>query len=163
MLIAEMPILPVLQEVPPMPNARRQNRETFVRLFQGFVNEYGEVAAKKIIRHLVDHSGGFRICIPGPGPDPLFGCSPLFRQLWRSTCFMFGHDSGRAIMNKIVVELGDRRIWFPDYKDLYLWERNEKIQNLYQKYDTGDNAEELGIRFRCCAVHIRRVVRGEDD
>jgi Mor family transcriptional regulator len=65
-------------------------------------------------------------------------------------------------MNKIITELGGRRIWFPDYKDLYLWERNEKIQNLYRKDVTGDNAEELGIRFHCCAVHIRRVVRGDD-
>ncbi len=150
---------PMRLEVLPVPNSRRQNRETFTRLFQGFVDEYGEAAARKIIKHLVDQAGGYRICIPGPGPDPLHGCSACFRQLWRSTCREFGHASGRAIMNKIIVELGGRRVWFPDYRDLHIWERNEKISSQYN----GENAEELSLRWNLTREWVLRIVRGDED
>jgi len=116
-------------EAPPMNNTRRQNREAFIRLFQGFVADYGNVDGEKIIAHLVCHDiGGERRWVPAPGPDPLSRCGENFRKLWRDTCAKFERASGRAIMNKIMVELGGRRVYFPDYKDWSMWARNMKIQ-----------------------------------
>ncbi len=86
------------------------------------------------------------------------GCSAFFHQLWRSTCREFGHASGRAIMNKIIVELGGRRVWFPDYRDLHIWERNEKISSQYNS----ENAEELALRWNLSREWVLRIVREED-
>jgi hypothetical protein len=126
-----------MREILPMPNTRRQNRETFVRLFQGFVNEYGEASGKRIMKHIVDNAGGIRMDVPSSNPglnqhvkldnDPLHGCGVYFRRLWISTCKEFGHDSGHDIMNKIVCELGNQRVYFPCHKEINRWERkNEK-------------------------------------
>jgi hypothetical protein len=155
-----------------MPNSRRQNRETFVRLFQGFVNEYGEVAGKKIINHIVDQAGGMRIWVPASNPklnqyasldnDPLHGCSACFRRLWVSTCHEFGQASGRAIMNKIICEISGlchHRVHFPSHRDLYRWERDEKMQNQY----TGDNIAEIALRWNMSVPQaLKRVRRRED-
>jgi hypothetical protein len=146
-------------EALPVPNTRRQNRETFTRLFQGFVADFGNETAEKIIRHLVHDAGGLRLSIPGNNGDPLYGCSSLFRQLWINTCAAFGPATGRAIMMKIIVEFGGQRVWFPDVNDLCRIERNEKIRGLYN----GANCQELAIRFTMHPVHIRRIARGEDD
>jgi len=178
MLTAEAP---VHREAPPMPSTRRQNRETFVRLFQGFVNEYGEVVGKKIVKHIVDNAGGMRICIPENNPklnqtrkwidgklcvidtvlynDPLYGCSACFRMLWVSTCQEFKQSSGRAIMHKIIVELGGRRVYFPNYRDLYKWERNEKMKNQY----TGGNIDEIAERWSMSRLRALQIVTGEDE
>ncbi len=165
MLTAEMPRH---LEVLPVPNSRRQNRETFIRLFQGFVNEYGEAAAKKIIKHLVDQAGGLQLSIPGPGPDPLCGCSAWFRQLWRDTCKEFGRKSGRAIMNKIMGQLGGRRVRFPDYLDLYIWERNVKMHNQYCEIRSSGRSSiealtELSINWNIHIRHVHRIVNEEDN
>ncbi len=156
-------------EVRPMSNTRRQNRETFVRLFQGFVNEYGAVAGEKIIKHLVDNAGGLRLWIPGNDipvnqsliihGDPLCTHSACFRRLWRSTCREFGQASGRAIMNKIVVEFGGRRVSFPDYEDIYKWERNEKMKNQF----TGNNIDEIAARWGMSPLRALQIVTGEDE
>jgi hypothetical protein len=147
----------------PMPNARRQNRETFTRLFQGFVNEYGEADAKKIIKHLIDEACGVRMWVPAPGPDPLSRCSPSFRRLWRSVCNEFGRASGRAIMNKIMVEVGSscssRRISFPDYKDLCIWERNEIIKTQL----ACANSYEVAHRWGMSRQWVLRIGRGEEN
>ncbi len=163
MLTAEMPSRP---EVLPMHNTRRQNRETFTRLFQGFVSEYGEDAAKRIIKHLVDQAGGLRMWIPSSGPDPLSRCGYFFRLLWRETCKTFGRQSGRAIMNKIMVELGGRRVYFPDYRDLYIWDRNEKIRRQYipgMPDGPKGNEEELVARWGLSRYWILRIANGQDD
>jgi hypothetical protein len=153
-----------------MPNTRRQNRETFVRLFQGFVNEYGEIAGKKIVKHIVDTTGGMRIWVPENNPklnqhtvldnDPLHGCSACFRMLWISICHEFGPASGRAIMHKIIVERGGSRVYFPTYRDLYKWERNEKMRAQYSKCK---NVEEIANRWNMSWQRAAQIVRGEED
>ena len=155
MIIAEMPV-PVM-EAPSVPSHRRQNRETFTRLFQGFVIDFGNESAEKIIRHLVRDAGGLRISIPENNGDPLFGCSPFFRQLWVNTCQSFGSDAGREIMLKIIVEFGGQRVTFPDPVDLFRIERNERIRAQYN----GANCQELGLRWGLHPVHVRRIARGE--
>lgn len=147
--------------------ARRQNREALTRLFQGFVNDYGNAAGKKIIKHIVEHAGGIRIHIPGRSHklnqyatidnDPLHGCSACFRNLWINICCEFGQASGRAIMNKIVVELGGRKIRFPDHETFYRSERNKKIRNLYD----GANCGELALRFNLCMSQIKNIINGD--
>lgn len=152
--------MPIEMDIPLANHTRRrQNRETFVRLFQGFVNEFGEVAGKKIVKHLVDLAGGYRILIPAAGPDPLFGCSSQFRRLWVSTCREFGSKSGHKIMSKIIAGLGGRRVWFPDYKDLFTWDRNKKILDLFD----GTNCRELACRFKLSSISILRIIRSMKD
>jgi len=152
----------------PMPNSRRQNRETFVRLFQSFVNEYGEVDGKKIVKHIVDNAGGMRIWVPSSNPklnqyaalnnDPLHGCSDCFRRLWLSICREFGRTYGRTIMNKIVCELGNQRVHFPCHHDIFRWERNEKMKNQY----TGKNIAEIALRWNMSVPQAQKIVTEED-
>src|SRR5512144_1524940 len=111
MLLAETP---KRLEVLPVPNHRRQNREAFTRLFQGFVVDFGDKAAERMIWHFVRDAGGLRLSIPANNGDPLFGCSSLFRQLWINTCAEFGPMLGRAAMQKILIEFSDQRVTFPD-------------------------------------------------
>lgn len=164
MLIAALP----KREVLPVPNTRRQNRETFVRLFQGFVDAYGEAAAKKMIKFIIDQAGGLQLWIPGPGPDPLNRCGYWFRQLWRNTCQEFGRNIGRAIMNRIIDELGGRRVRFPDYLDLYIWDRNIKIHSQYCSLresgrSSSEACAELSINWSIHIRHLHRIVRGEEN
>ena len=143
----------------PMCNARRRNLETFKRLFQGFINEYGNDAGEKIIDHLVNHDiGGRRVWVPAPGPDPLSRCGQNFRKLWRDTCTKFGRESGRAIMRKIIVEFGDQRICFPDHEARYRAERDTKIRNLFN----GTNIQELALRFGLHRAHIYQILDSDD-
>jgi len=156
MLTAEMPLS---LEALSVPNHRRQNREAFTRLFQGYVADFGNEAAEKIIRHLVRDAGGLRISIPENNGDPLFGCSPFFRQLWVNTCTEFQPEPGRAIMLKILVEFGGQRVTFPNPDNLSRIDRNERIRCQYQ----GTNCQELGLRWGLHPVHIKRIARGEDN
>ncbi len=147
-----------------MNDTRRQNRVIVTRLFQGFVKDYGEAAGKKIIEHLVSHAGGQRIRVPTNNPglnqhaslsnDPLHGCSACFRRLWMTTCQELGQASGRAIMHKIVCELGGRRIWFPDIETLYRMERNLKICAIYN----GTNHKEIALRFKLSVTQINNII-----
>ena len=126
---------------------RRQNRETFIGLFRGFVDDYGDIAGKKIVKHLVDvvaEAECRRIWIPDPGPDPLSRCGRTFRKLWRTTCEVFGRSSGRAVMNKIMIELGGKRVNFPDHQTLCRWERNAMI---YQQHKNGMTMFEITSRW----------------
>jgi len=134
--------------------ASPKSREATTRLFQGFVTDFGDELGEKIIKHIVDQVGGYRILISAPSPDPLFYNSRNFRRLWRSTCEEFGRASGRAIMNKLIVELGGRRISFPDHEDICRFERNRRIRNLYN----GTNCSELAFRFRLCRCQIKRII-----
>jgi len=140
-------------------NHRRQNREAFTRLFQGYVADFGNEPAKEIIRHITLSAGRLRFRVPQNNGDPLFGCSPYFRQLWVSTCEAFGAESGRVIMQKIMVELGNQRVTFPDPEDLSRIDRNERIRCQYN----GCNCQELGLRWGLHPVHIKRIARGEDN
>ena len=159
-----------IPEVPHMHSSRRQNRETFVRLFQGFVNEYGEVVGKRIMKHIVDNAGGIRMDVPARNPglnqyvkldnDPLHGCGVDFRRLWRSTCKEFGHNSGQTIMNKIVCELGNQRVYFPCHKEIYRWERNEMMKNQYSK---DPNIKALALRWGMSVPQAQHIVEEEDD
>jgi len=154
MLIAEKPLSP---EVLPVPNHRRQNREAFTRLFQGYVNDFGNETAAKIIHHLALSAGRLRLRVPQNNGDPLFGCSPYFRQLWVDTCETFGSESGRAIMQKILIEFGAQRVIFPDLEDLSRIDRNERIRCQYN----GNNCQELGLRWGLHPSHVGRIARGE--
>lgn len=145
----------------PMSNARRQNREAFIRLFQGFVDEYGPDAGEQIIEHLVRHEiGGERRWVPAPGPDPLGRCGKNFSRLWRDTCSRFKRASGRAIMHRIMVELGGRRVYFPDYKDWSMWDRNWKIQAQLHR---GDRPEEVADRWGLSPQWVRKCRKEEEN
>ena len=141
-------------ELPPVEKtARRRNREAIMRLFQGFVADFGNELGEKIIKHIVDQAGGYRVLLPAPSPDPLpHGCR-CFRRLWRSICGEFGRASGRAIMMKFV-ELGRKRISFPDHEDMCRFERNRRIRDLYD----GTNGHKLALRFRLCRTQIIRII-----
>jgi Mor family transcriptional regulator len=97
--------------------------------------------------------------IPLPGPDPLSYCGPSFRQLWRDTCKEFGRESGRAIMNKVIVYLGGLRPTFPNREDVYRAERNRKICTLYN----GRNHGELALRFKLTTGQIITIVNDDDN
>ena len=139
-------------------NNRRLNRDAFVRVFQCLVDDFGKEPAEKIVNQLVHRVGGLRISVPENNGDPLFGCSQSFRLLWFHICAEFGQASGRAIMRKLIVELGGSRVTFPDIQDLSRFARDEKIRNQF----TGDNCQELSIRWGLHPVHIKRIVRRDD-
>jgi hypothetical protein len=142
-----------------MSSTRKQNRETFIRLFQGFVNEYGPVDGEKIIEHMARHQiGGQRIWVPAPGPDPLSRCGKNFSKLWRDTCSLFGRASGRAVMNKIMIELGGRRVFFPDYQDWSRWARNWNIQNQLHR---GDDPEVVAGRWGLSRQSVMKISKDE--
>jgi hypothetical protein len=149
--MAEMPIE---TEVLPI-NTRRQNREAIIRLFHGFVADFGNETAEKIIRHLVHATGGLRIQIPKNNGDPLYGCSNTFRRLWVDICKGFQRESGHLIMIRIVEELGGRRISFPDHDDICRIKRNEKIRDLCNEV----NRKGLALRFNLSEAQIDRITR----
>ena len=156
MLIAEMPVSP---EGLPASNRRRLNREAFTRLFQGYIADFGNETAAKIIEHLALSAGRLRFYVPRNNGDPLFGCSPCFRKLWVDTCETFGSESGRAIMQKILVEFGTQRVTFPSPEDLGRIDRNERIRCQYN----GTNRRELGLRWGLHPTNITRIVKEQDN
>ena len=145
-------------------DSRRRNREAVTRIFQGIVDDFGNTAGEKIIRHIVDQAGGIRMRVPSYDikvnqflvihGDPLCTNSTCFRRLWRSTCKEFGQASGHAIMQKIFVELGGQRVLMPDHKTLSKIERNRKVRYLYD----GTNRGELALRFALSKNQIRKIV-----
>ena len=143
-------------ELPPreritLPN-RRDNRETLTRLFQGYVNDYGNAAGEKIIRVILDELGGLRMVIPTnsnrSGPDEnirIINC--LYCRLKKE----FGDASGKAIMQKFLRDIKGMRISFPDLQDLAREDRDRRIKN------TVGGIPEIALRFGLSEKQIRRI------
>lgn len=140
---------------------RRDNREALQRLFQGYVHDYGPEEGQQIIRAIIDTLGRERITVPEDSRSlgVRYRCYSMrcISELWRVMSLRFGDSSGKAIMQKFVVELRGLRISFPDHRDIYREERNRKIRLAW----TGSNTTELASLYDLRERQILRIVREE--
>ena len=131
--------------------SRRDNKETLTRLFQGYVNDFGPAAGRKIIYEIIFELGGMRLIIP---KDHRSENNELIASLRTHLCDIFGEASGNAIMKKILMELKGLRISFPNFQTIHMQERNQRIKNLAGKM----SITELALRFSMSKSQIWRVV-----
>ena len=133
-----------------------KSRHALKRLFQGYINDYGNEAASRIIRTIIDVLGGCRFTIPESRPNNADNLNVLI-TLYSCLCDRFQRSSADAIMRKFLLELKGSRISFPDYDDLYREERNRRIRAMYpaSKY------KELAIRFDLSYHRIWEIINKE--
>lgn len=140
--------------------SRRDNRQALRRLFQGYINDYGQFAGEQIIRAIIDTLGGMRISVPANGDHRGMRYQAdsvmLLFECWREMDMRFGEASGKAIMQKFVMELKGLRISIPDHDDIFREERNRRIRAKYN----GSNHAELAINWGISIVHVRNIIRG---
>lgn len=134
-----------------------KSREILNRLFQGYVNDYGEEAGQKIIATIIDVLGGIRMTIPERMSTNAENNGALL-SLYACFCERFDDASGQMIMHKFLVELKNCRISFPDHEDINREERNRKIRGMFN----GRNAGELAIIFGLDVRQIRNILYEEE-
>jgi hypothetical protein len=134
----------------------KKSRLILSQLFEGYYKDYGQEEGEKIIRAIIDVLGGCRLKIPRNKPKYRENIEALL-DLYRCFAERFGQASGEAIMRKFLAELKGCRISFPGWEDLYIEERNRRIQAAF----TG-NYTELALRFGLHVRHIWRIVNKYD-
>ena len=68
-----------------------------------------------------------------------------------------GPDIGTRAFRAVIEELGGLQIRIPSVLDLEREERDRRVRQLFD----GFNTMELGIRFGISARHVRRIVRSQ--
>lgn len=130
-----------------------KSRQALIRLFQCYVNDYGNEAAVRIIRTIIDVLGGCRLTVPDQMPSNPDNAEALL-ALYACLCERFQQASADAIMRKFLIELKGLRISFPDYDDLYREDRDTKIRNMFN----GKNYKELSIMFGLAVSTVWEIV-----
>lgn len=130
---------------------RRKSEQSLTRLFQGYVNDYGNAVGEKIIYSIIFNLGGLRLTISMHSHD-----SELLYALREYLQSEFGESSGNAIMDKLVLELGGQRISFPNFRWLHIQERNKKICEMSGKDSV--TISELALKFNLSDTQVWRIV-----
>jgi Mor family transcriptional regulator len=146
-------------EVSPLSNRRRENRDILQRLFQGYINDFGNDDGWKIIKVIIFELGGIRMQVP----RDINRKGELLEAFYNHICEDFGESSGTAIINKFITELGGLRISFPTFEELYRQERNEKIRARYNGWPYGSNIEVLAEQWGISGECVRKIVREAKD
>jgi Mor family transcriptional regulator len=128
------------------------SRDQLNRLFQAYVNDFGNDSGKEIIRTIIDVLGGCRLTVPTQLRNSE-NCKEM-RALYDCLCERFGNASGAAIMRMFLLELKGCRISFPDQEDLYREERNRKIKSEFN----GDNYQELALRWGLDVAFVWKII-----
>jgi Mor transcription activator family len=163
MVLQEWPLQRPMREVPTLAG-RRHNREAIRRLFQGYVDNFDSEAGEKIINVIVDMLGRVRLTIPKSSHNGNPAISlPVVRSnqeiLWSLYLRLsdeFGEASGKAIMQKLLFELRDMRLTFPNFEDLAREERNRKIRAEFR-----GNYSETALRWGMSPAAVRKIVMDE--
>lgn len=144
--------------VSPLPNKRKENRDILQRLFQGYINDFGNADGWKIIKVIIFELGGIRLQVP----RDITRKGELIEAFYNHLCEDFGEASGTAIIKKFITDLGGLRISFPTFEELYRQERDEKIRARFNGRSYGSNADQLAAQWGITGRCVRKIVRGEN-
>lgn len=145
---------------------RRHNREAIGRLFQGYVDDFGSEAGKKIINVIVSVLGRVRLTIPrsSHNGNPAISLpvvqnnQEILWSLYLRLSEEFGEASGKKIIQKLLFELRDMRLTFPSFEDLAREERDRKIRAEFR-----GNYSETALKWGMSPAAVRKVVMKEED